>query len=54
MTRNDTLFKILFAIEVALLPLTMAAYLLMPTWSVCVFIAAILIAKISFSDQFNF
>jgi hypothetical protein len=46
MTRNDTLFKILFAIEVALLPLTMAAYLLMPKWSVVVFIAGVLIAKI--------
>lgn len=46
MTRNDTLFKILFAIEVALLPLTMAAHLLMPEWTVGVFIAGILIAKI--------
>jgi hypothetical protein len=46
MTRNDTFFKILFAIEIALLPLTMAAYLLMPTWTVGVFVAGVLIAKI--------
>lgn len=46
MTRNDTFFKILFAIEIALLPLVMAAYLLMPTWSVGLFVAGILITKI--------
>ena len=46
MTRNDTLFKCLFAIELALLPLTMAAYILMPTWTVGIFIAGVLIAKI--------
>ena len=46
MTRNDTFFKILFAIELALVPLAMAAYLLMPTWTVGVFVAGILVAKI--------
>jgi len=46
MTRNDTFFKILFAIQIALLPLVMASYLLMPTWSVGVFIAGVLVAKI--------
>ena len=46
MTRNDTFFKILFAIEIALLPLVMAAYILMPTWTVGLFIAGILVAKI--------
>lgn len=46
MTRNDTFFKILFAIEIALLPLAMAAYILMPVWTVGVFIAGVLVAKI--------
>ena len=46
MTRNDTFFKILFAIEVALLPLVMAADTMMPTWSVGLFIAGVLVAKI--------
>lgn len=46
MTRNDTFFKILFAIEIALLPLSMASYLLMPKWTVGIFIAGILLAKI--------
>lgn len=46
MTRNDTFFKILFAIEIALIPLVMAAYILMPEWTVGVFIAGILVAKI--------
>ena len=46
MTRNDTIFKILFAIEIALIPLTMAAYLLMPVWTIGVFVAGILVSKI--------
>lgn len=46
MTRNDTLFKILFAIEIALLPLVMASYLLMSVWTVGVFVAGVLVAKI--------
>lgn len=46
MTRNDTFFKILFAIEVALIPLAMSAYFLMPQWSVGLFVAGVLIAKI--------
>ena len=46
MTRNDTFFKILFAIEIALLPLVMASYILMPTWSVGLFVAAVLISKV--------
>ena len=46
MTRNDTFFKILFAIEIALVPLVMSAYILMPEWTVGVFIAGILVAKI--------
>lgn len=46
MTRNDTFFKILFAIELALLPLVMASYILFPTWVVGLFVAGVLIAKI--------
>ena len=46
MTRNDTFFKILFTLEIGLVPLAMAAYLLFPTWSVGIFVAGILIAKI--------
>lgn len=46
MTRNDTFFKILFAIEIALLPLVIAANMLMPKWSIGLFVAGILIVKI--------
>lgn len=46
MTRNDTFFKILFAIEVALIPLVMASYLMMPTWTVGLFIAGIFVVKV--------
>lgn len=56
MTRNDTFYKILFAIQIALLPLTMAAYLLLPTWSTALFITAIVVAKIwmgLFKDKEN-
>ena len=56
MTRNDTFFKILFAIEIALVPLVMAAYILMPVWTVGVFIAGVLVAKIwmeLFKDKEN-
>ena len=46
MTRNDTFFKFLFAIEVALLPLVMASYILLPIWSVGLFIAGVLVVRI--------
>ena len=46
MTKNNTFFKILFAIEVALLPMVIFAQLFLPDWGVALFIAAILIAKI--------
>lgn len=46
MTRNNVLFKILFAIEVALLPMVIFSYLFLPGWSVCLFIAGVLLAKI--------
>ena len=46
MTRNNVFFKILFAIELALLPMVIFANLYMPTWSVGLFIAGIIVAKI--------
>lgn len=46
MTKNDTFFKILFAIELALLPLVMAADILLPYWAVGLFVAGVLVAKI--------
>lgn len=46
MTRNDAFFKILFAIQIALLPMVIFAYLFLPGWSVAVFIAGVLMAKI--------
>lgn len=46
MTRNDTFFKILFAIEIALLPMAIFAYLYLPEWSMGLFVAGILLSKI--------
>ncbi len=50
MTRNDRFFKILFAIEIALLPLVMAAYVLTKNsefkWVPGLIVAGVLIVKI--------
>ena len=46
MTRNDTFFKILFAIQLALLPLSMAIYFLTTPWVIGLVIAGVLIVKI--------
>ena len=50
MTRNDTFFKILFAIEIALLPLIMASYIFTinteSKWVVGLFVAGALAVKI--------
>jgi len=48
MTRNNLLFKILFAIELALLPMVIFAKLLLTNapWAMGVFVAGILLAKI--------
>lgn len=50
MTRNDTFFKILFAIEIALLPLVIASSIFAQgsqnEWIVGLFVAGVLIAKI--------
>lgn len=46
MTRNNLLFKILFAIELALLPMVIFAYLFLAPWAMGVFIAGVLLSKI--------
>lgn len=46
MTRNDAFYKILFAIEIALLPMVIFAYLFLEPWTVGVFVAGVLVAKI--------
>ena len=46
MTSNNLLFKILFAIELALLPMVIFAYLFLAPWAMGVFIGGILLAKI--------
>lgn len=55
MTRNETFFKILFAISLALLPMTIFSYLFMPSWAISLFVAGLLLAKIwleLFKDKF--
>mgnify|MGYP006931938366 CR=1 FL=1 len=54
--KKDTLYKILFAIELALLPLTIFAYLYLTNWSVGLFVAGVLLCKIwreLFKDKHN-
>ena len=46
MTKNNTFFKILFAIELALLPMVFFAQMFLPNWSMGLFVAGILVAKI--------
>ena len=46
MARNDPFLKILFAIEVALVPMVIFAYLFLPEWSIGIFVAGILLTKI--------
>ncbi len=56
MTKNDTFFKVLFAISLALLPLTIFSYLFLPKWAVMVFVAAVLLVKVwleLFKDRKN-
>ena len=56
MSKNDTFFKILFAIEIALLPLVFFANIYMPQWTVGLFVAGILLAKVwleLFKDKTN-
>lgn len=44
-TKNDNFYKILFAIEIALLPMVFCANLIMPTWAVAVTIGIICFVK---------
>lgn len=56
MSRNDLFFKILFAVELALLPMVIFADLFLPTWAVSLVIAGVLVAKVwveVFKDKFN-
>lgn len=56
MTRNETFFKILFAISLALLPMTVFSEMFLTEWSISLFIAGILLAKIwleLFKDKNN-
>ena len=46
MAKNDTFFKILFSIEIALLPMVIFAEKFLPKWAMSLFIAGILLAKI--------
>ena len=46
MTRNDLFYKILFAIEIALLPIVIFADMYIADWTMGLFISAILVCKI--------
>ena len=46
MRKNDTFFKILFAIEIALIPMVIFANKFLPKWALGLFIAGILLTKI--------
>ncbi len=55
--KNDILYKILFAVELALLPLIIFAGLYLPKWGLSLFIAGLLLVKIwieLFKDRANF
>ncbi len=57
MTKNDTFFKIIFAIQIALLPIVIASSLFnMPTWATCLIIGGVVLSKIwveLFKDKHN-
>lgn len=46
MIKNDKFFKLLFAIEVALIPMVFAAYIFMPLWATGLFIAGIFVCRV--------
>ena len=58
MTKNDIFYKVLFAIELALLPLIIFAdRLIEEPWAICLFIGGLLLVKIwfeLFKDRYNF
>ena len=45
MTRNNLLFKILFAIELALIPMVIFSHLYLPNWAMSLILGAIVVAK---------
>lgn len=54
--KKDLLYKVLFAVEMALLPLVIFAYIYMPSWSVGLFVAGVLLCKIwreLFKDKYE-
>lgn len=56
-TKNDILYKILFAIELALIPLVIFANIFLPNYGLSLFIAGILLVKIwieLFKDRLSF
>ena len=55
-TKNDNFFKLLFAIEMALLPLVICANLIMPVWAIPVIIGILIVVKFwreSFKEKSN-
>ena len=44
-TKNDNFFKLLFAIEMALLPLVICANLIMPVWAISMIIGILIVVK---------
>jgi len=46
MTKNDGFFKILFAIEIALIPMVVFANMFLENWALSLFIGGILVVKI--------
>ena len=56
MTKNDIFYKILFAVMIALLPMTIFANIYLTKWALCLFICAILVVKIwleVFKDKYS-
>jgi len=45
--KKDMIFKLLFAIEIALLPLILGSYFIFPEWIMGVFIGVLLVVKLA-------
>lgn len=57
MSKNELFFKILFAVELALLPMVIFAGLFLPEWAVYLMVAGIFVCKVwveVFKDKHNF
>ena len=46
MTKNDGFFKILFAIELALIPMVIFAHIYLPNWAMSLILGGIVVAKL--------